>query len=502
MSSNSQKFMNQGGNFKEMIMSMGMFSALNGGNQDDNSMFVLVIGMIMMQFLSFIERIIPIVISYINDQIRQYFKKKEKELLKKVEDNIHREKSGTITFLFIQEITNDKVNGIIHYMGSQNEALKLIFSNDYIVDNDKEFPLNFKDIKCKIISQEIEDGILRKMKFMIYSDILDLSALRNFVDDVEQEYINYKNNKLGNKVYYFNDISNSGLVMNNNRGYNIPTHKNIIFSMSRFSTHKSLDNLFGNEIKLINRRLDRFINNKQWYEDNGIPHTLGFLFHGIPGCGKTSTIKAIANDSGRHILNIKLSKNTTKTQLRNIFFSENIKVFDEDTNNVIKYIIPIDKRIYVFEEIDCMGEIIMDRAVKETLMDLENESDDEDKQKMTKTKDIIDLGFLLELFDGVLETPGRIMVMTTNHVKFIDQALMRPGRIDLKIEFGNCNYSTLNQMFQYFFGTDSDLEFSDEHSGFITPAMVSSIMIENMDEPEIAYNSILDKINYKKNSSP
>ena len=45
--------------------------------------------------------------------------------------------------------------------------------------------------------------------------------------------------------------------------------------------------------------------------------------------GKTSIIKAIAKDTNRHIFNIKLHSDTTKTQLHNLFFNEIIGLFFE-----------------------------------------------------------------------------------------------------------------------------------------------------------------------------
>ena len=51
----------------------------------------------------------------------------------------------------------------------------------------------------------------------------------------------------------------------------------------------------------------------------------------------------------------------------------------------------------------------------------------------------LNLSHLLNLIDGVVEMHGRILIMATKHIEKIDKALIRPGRVDLKIEF---NYVT------------------------------------------------------------
>jgi ATP-dependent 26S proteasome regulatory subunit len=54
---------------------------------------------------------------------------------------------------------------------------------------------------------------------------------------------------------------------------------------------------------------------------------------------------------------------------------------------------------------------------------------------MFKT-DRLDLSGLLNVLDGVVDTPNRILVMTTNHPEKLDPALIRPGRIDKKLFLG------------------------------------------------------------------
>lgn len=43
---------------------------------------------------------------------------------------------------------------------------------------------------------------------------------------------------------------------------------------------------------------------------------------------------------------------------------------------------------------------------------------------------------LLNVLDGVVDTPNRIVIMTTNHPDKLDPALIRPGRINKKIYMG------------------------------------------------------------------
>ena len=70
-------------------------------------------------------------------------------------------------------------------------------------------------------------------------------------------------------------------------------------------------------------------------------------------------IKAIANDTNRHVVNIKLYKDTTQTQLRNLFFDEKMTILNDGKNE--HFNIAMDERIYVIEDIDCLTDIIYER---------------------------------------------------------------------------------------------------------------------------------------------
>jgi ATP-dependent 26S proteasome regulatory subunit len=44
--------------------------------------------------------------------------------------------------------------------------------------------------------------------------------------------------------------------------------------------------------------------------------------------------------------------------------------------------------------------------------------------------DELNLAGLLNVLDGVVDTPGRLLVLSTNHPEVLDPALIRPGRIN------------------------------------------------------------------------
>jgi hypothetical protein len=50
-----------------------------------------------------------------------------------------------------------------------------------------------------------------------------------------------------------------------------------------------------------------------------------------------------------------------------------------------------------------------------------------------KGDDDLNLAGLLNVLDGVVDTPNRIVIMTTNHPEKLDPALIRPGRINKKV---------------------------------------------------------------------
>jgi hypothetical protein len=69
--------------------------------------------------------------------------------------------------------------------------------------------------------------------------------------------------------------------------------------------------------------------------------------------------------------------------------------------------------------------------------------------------DALDLAGLLNVLDGVVDTPGRIVVLTSNHPETLDPALIRPGRVNKKIYMGLVAAREARQMVAHWFGRDA-----------------------------------------------
>jgi hypothetical protein len=203
-------------------------------------------------------------------------------------------------------------------------------------------------------------------------------------------------------------------------------------------TSKCFDNLFFEGKEDLLQRLDSF-KDKATYQRLGIQDALGLLFYGSPGTGKTSAIKAIAKYMDMSLIMVPMNQINSKKRLKKFFQTENYNGYE----------VPYHKRIYVLEEIDASnwGKIVRKRSgsvcVEETTSTspvtnpstIIINSRDDGPVRNKKDDEPLTLGTILEVIDGIIETSGRIIIMTTNHRELIDPALLRPGRIDFELEF-------------------------------------------------------------------
>merc|ERR1711922_49839 len=96
------------------------------------------------------------------------------------------------------------------------------------------------------------------------------------------------------------------------------------------------------------------------------------------------------------------------------------------------------------------------------------------------------LATLLEVLDGVMEMEGRTLIITTNYPERLDKALIRPGRIDMKVKFGLCTAASIVEMYKHYFETDLPSSFGTSRlqDNMYSPAEVTQVFLNNMHKPE------------------
>lgn len=80
---------------------------------------------------------------------------------------------------------------------------------------------------------------------------------------------------------------------------------------------------------------------------------------------------------------------------------------------------------------------------------------EEKKLGLFDSLDNFDLAGLLNVLDGVVDSPGRVVLMTTNHPDQLDPALIRPGRINTTLHLGFMKQREMFEMIRHHFGVEA-----------------------------------------------
>lgn len=260
-------------------------------------------------------------------------------------------------------------------------------------------------------------------------------------------------------------------------------NKECNWSKTAFDNKRMIETIVlkNNKQMMIKEDISKFMNGSDFYQKTGTPYKRGYLFYGRPGTGKTSMIRAISNFTKRDVYYVNLN---------DIRSDDNL--FDLMRN------IPHNKAIVVFEDIDCATSVVKKRVSEHPNPVVPKDAGD--KQvivdvpcKPTDNKSGITLTGLFNVIDGVFDSYGRIMIMTTNHPEVLDEGLYRPGRIDVKVEFGNCDRQQIAQLYKLYYDKDCDskkLEAINENK--YSPAYIGTLFMGHITEPDTVLDHIDD----------
>lgn len=389
----------------------------------------------------------------------------------------------------VQTPNSIRMDAVIHHITTIPAIRNLLCVSQHDYLPNEYHPVEIEtDVYFELKELKHTDGQVDTIKFQIFSYDHEVQYLQSFIDRCNGDYERRIANKLGTSLYYFDMVTQS---KSKKSMQNTLPNTHILYTKHMFHTTRSFDNVFFEQRQKVKNHVQFFLTRKDWYEKKGIPYTLGFMFHGGPGCGKTSTIKAIANTARRHILNIHLSEIKSKAQLRHLFFNDEIHVYNGTTTE--RFTIPIHERLYVIEDIDAMGDAVLKREWKKPVEEKPKSKTGDpwlDKETEEDAKEIIDLSFLLNLLDGTLEASGRILAISSNFPDRIDRALIRPGRIDMIIHFKKCNRQILREMISSFYDLTIDDWTTEELDYKWSPAEVNQILFRNFGSYEDAINEL------------
>jgi mitochondrial chaperone BCS1 len=205
--------------------------------------------------------------------------------------------------------------------------------------------------------------------------------------------------------------------------------------------------------------IEKFKGATERYRQLGVPYHRGYLFYGPPGTGKSSLVSALAAHFGMSIYAISLTDFNDKTLVK--------AIRDVPPNSVI-----------LFEDIDCMktGKARLDAeefSKKQMPGSPEEKADSGGLLSVT-------LSGLLNVLDGFNAPENVLFIMTTNKIDTLDQALLRPGRIDYRLFLGKAASEQKIELYLRFFPSGSTVEaraFVETHRSVETMAEFQGLLL-------------------------
>ena len=156
---------------------------------------------------------------------------------------------------------------------------------------------------------------------------------------------------------------------------------------------------------------------KERYARLGIPYKRTYLLEGEMGSGKTSFITAVASTFNYNLAIVCFTPKMTETQLMKMLRNFN----NEEGKD--------DDVLIVLEDIDCIFK--------------ERKSHDEARNSMS-------FSGILNALDGISTSQNRIVILTTQYMRNLDSALIRPGRVDYIMHFDYIVKEQVEDIFKAF----------------------------------------------------
>jgi hypothetical protein len=436
------------------------------------------------------------IISYINDTIEHYFTThyntssifipfhlkvysgyNQKSMVKTLYSqrfhaiNHHLKKYHIDKISSMTEIINFE-NGL--YLDINKSDFILIPKDSQVIQVDNDQGINIELIYDSV-SEEKDDKektkslyTSKKYVYRIFKrDTKQVSVLNDFVEQLEKEYLN-------------DTCKYEQIVFEYKKSYNDDEDcTSISFNETPFHTNKSFDNIFFEDksdfidyLKPFVKSRSKIVDMKK-YQKYGIPFKGISMLHGPPGCGKSSLIKSAIKYTGRHCVLVSWSKLKTCSEFVALFRPLKIgnRVYEQS------------ELVIVFEDFDANNSEILktrDNLKTSTKTNAKNgvELSEEKLKKiceenflvpMTSAANIdnLNLEYILNVLEGIVELHNSLVFFTTNDLEAIDPALKRVGRMDKTIKMDYITKSVLEEMLCYYYNMKTLQKYSKKIASIV-----------------------------------
>ena len=199
------------------------------------------------------------------------------------------------------------------------------------------------------------------------------------------------------------------------------------------------------QIELITDAVELPYLHRALFQDYELPAPKGILLYGPPGCGKTLIAKAVANSLSKKVAELSGNKNV-RSYFLNIKGPELLNKYVGETERQIRMVFQRAREkaeegtpvIIFFDEMDSLF------RTRGTGISSDMES--------------TIVPQLLAEIDGVESLRDVIVIGATNREDLIDPAILRPGRLDVKIKIERPNEEAAAQIFHRYLHSDLPID--------------------------------------------
>ena len=199
------------------------------------------------------------------------------------------------------------------------------------------------------------------------------------------------------------------------------------------------------QIELITDAVELPYLHRALFQDYELPAPKGILLYGPPGCGKTLIAKAVANSLSKKVAELSGNKNV-RSYFLNIKGPELLNKYVGETERQIRLVFQRAREkaeegtpvIIFFDEMDSLF------RTRGTGISSDMES--------------TIVPQLLAEIDGVESLRDVIVIGATNREDLIDPAILRPGRLDVKIKIERPNEEAAAQIFQRYLHSELPID--------------------------------------------